>query len=102
MKNIKIKPMFNRVNPPKIGLITLASDYIIEKDFHNVIKNKNINLFVNRIECYNPLNRENLIKMSQNITKVTKNILPGEELTLNYIINKLDNPLWEFEYEISQ
>ena len=31
-----------------------------------------------------------------------KNILPGEELTLNYIINKLDNPLWEFEYEISQ
>ncbi|MBT6224137.1 MAG: hypothetical protein HOI63_01565, partial [Cryomorphaceae bacterium] len=31
-----------------------------------------------------------------------KNILAGEELTLNYIINKLDNPLWEFEYEISQ
>ena len=80
MKNIKIKPMFNRVNPPKIGLITLASDYVIEKDFHNVIKNKNINLFVNRIECYNPLNKENLIKMSQNITKVTKNILPGEKI----------------------
>ena len=80
MKNIKIKPKFNRVNPPKIGLITLASDYIIEKDFHNVIKNKNINLFVNRIECYNPLNKENLIKMSQNITKVTKNILPGEKI----------------------
>ena len=31
-----------------------------------------------------------------------KNILAGEELTLNYIINKLDNPLWEFEYEVSQ
>ena len=31
-----------------------------------------------------------------------KNILLGEELTLNYIINKLDNPNWEFEYEISQ
>jgi SET domain-containing protein len=31
-----------------------------------------------------------------------KNILSGEELTLNYIINKLDNPLWEFEYEVSQ
>jgi SET domain-containing protein len=31
-----------------------------------------------------------------------KDILSGEELTLNYIINKLDNPLWEFEYEISQ
>ena len=31
-----------------------------------------------------------------------KDVLSGEELTLNYIINKLDNPLWEFEYEISQ
>ena len=31
-----------------------------------------------------------------------KNIQSGEELTLNYIINKLDNPLWEFEYEVTQ
>lgn len=31
-----------------------------------------------------------------------KDIEKGEEVTLNYIINKLDNPLWEFEYEISQ
>ena len=31
-----------------------------------------------------------------------KSILSGEELTLNYIINKLENPNWEFEYEISQ
>ena len=31
-----------------------------------------------------------------------KDVLSGEELTLNYIINKLDNPLWEFEYEVSQ
>ena len=31
-----------------------------------------------------------------------KSISLGEELTLNYIINKLDNPLWEFEYEVSQ
>ena len=31
-----------------------------------------------------------------------KDIEEGEEATLNYIINKLENPLWEFEYEISQ
>ena len=31
-----------------------------------------------------------------------KSILSGEELTLNYIINKLENHNWEFEYEISQ
>ena len=31
-----------------------------------------------------------------------KDILSGEKITLNYIIKKLDNPLWEFEYEVSQ
>jgi len=31
-----------------------------------------------------------------------KDIEQGEEITLDYIINKLDNPLWEFEYEVSQ
>ena len=80
MKIIKIKPKFNRLSPPKIGLIALASDYIIEKDFQTVLKNKNVDLFVNRIESFNPLNRKNLIKMSKNITKVTMNILPGEKI----------------------
>ena len=80
MKYQKIKPQFNKHIKPKIGLIALASDYMIEKDFHNVLKNKNIDLFVNKIESYNPLNRKNLIKMSKNITKVTKDILPGEKI----------------------
>ena len=80
MKYQKIKPQFNKHIKPKIGLIALASDYMIEKDFYNVIKNKNIDLFVNRIESYNPLNRKNLIKMSKNITKVAKDILPGEKI----------------------
>ena len=31
-----------------------------------------------------------------------KDIEKDEEITLDYIINKLDNPVWEFEYEISQ
>ena len=80
MKLNKIRPKFNKYSPPKIGLIALSSDYIIEKDFQRVIKNKNIDLFVNRIPSYNPLNRKNLIKMSKNITKVTKDILPGEKI----------------------
>ena len=80
MKSNKIKPKFNRHNSSKIGLIALASDYIIEKDFRNVIKNKNIDLFVNRIESFNPLNRKNLIRMSQSITSVAKDILPGEKI----------------------
>ena len=80
MKHIRVKPKFNKYNSPKIGLIALSSDYIIERDFKEVLKNKNIDLFVNRIQAFNPLNKKNLIKMSKNITKVTNNILPGEEI----------------------
>ena len=78
MKFNKIKPRFKKYCLPKIGLIALANDYMIEKDFQNVLKNKKIDLFVNRIECFNPLTKKNLIKMSKNITKVTNDILPGE------------------------
>ncbi|MDG2396895.1 MAG: SET domain-containing protein [Flavobacteriaceae bacterium] len=31
-----------------------------------------------------------------------KDIIAGEELTVKYIINKLENPRWEFNWEISQ
>jgi maleate isomerase len=61
-------------------LIALASDFMIEKDFINVIKDKDIDFFVNRIECYNPLTAENLIKMSEKVTEVTKDILPDQEI----------------------
>ena len=80
MYSTKIDPKFNNNQNPKIGLIALASDYMIEKDFVNVIKDKNIDFFVNRIECYNPLTAENLIKMSGQVTQVAKDILPGEEI----------------------
>ena len=80
MYSTKIDPKFNKNQNPKIGLIALASDYVIEKDFINVIKDKNIDFFVNRIECYNPLTSENLIKMSEKITEVTKDILPNEKI----------------------
>ena len=65
MYSTKIDPKFNTNQNPKIGLIALASDYMIEKDFIKVIKDKKIDFFVNRIECFNPLTRENLIKMSE-------------------------------------
>ena len=80
MESKKIDPKFNKNQNPKIGLIALASDYMIEKDFINVIKDKNIDFFVNRIECFNPLSSENLIKMSEKVTDVTKDILPGEKI----------------------
>ena len=80
MKVNKIKPKFTSKSNPRIGLITLGSDFRIEKDFNNIIYGKNIDLFVNRIHCYNPLTNETLKKMAEDITHVAKEILPGEKL----------------------
>ena len=80
MNSTKIDPKFIGQANPRVGLIALASHFMIEKDFINVIKNRKIDFFVNRIECYNPLTKENLIKMSNKITEVTKDILPDQDL----------------------
>jgi len=76
----KIDPKFNSKPNPRIGLITLASDFRIEKDFNNLIYGKDIDLFCNRIKCYNPLTNETLKKMADDITDVTKQILPDQKL----------------------
>ena len=47
MYSTKIDPKFNNNQNPKVGLIALASDYIIDKDFINIIKDKKIDFFVN-------------------------------------------------------
>jgi len=80
MHSIKIEPKYNSSINPKVGLIVLATDFMIEKDFINVTKNMNIDLFVNRIHCYSPLTSENLIKMSNTVTEVSNDILPEEKL----------------------
>ena len=80
MKLTKINPKFIEKHNPRIGLITLASDFRIEKDFNNVIYNKEIDLYCNRIQSYNPLTNEMLKKMADDIPKVTKNILPEQKL----------------------
>ena len=80
MKLNKIEPKFIKKNNPRIGLITLASDFRIEKDFNDIIYGKDIDLYSNRINCYNPLTNETLKKMADDILKVTKNILPDQKL----------------------
>ena len=80
MKLNKIKPKFIAKKNPSIGLIALGSDFRIEKDFNNIIYGKNIDLYVNRIHCYNPLTNETLAKMADDITNVTKEILPDQKL----------------------
>ena len=80
MKLTKIEPKFIKNFNPRIGLITLATDFRIEKDFNNVIHGKNVDLYCNRIHCYNPLTNETLKKMADDIPKVTEDILPDQKL----------------------
>ena len=80
MNSTKIEPKYISKSNPRVGLIALASDFMIERDFINVIKDRNIDFFVNRIECYNPLTKENLIRMSNKVTQVTNDILPDQEI----------------------
>ena len=86
MNSTKIDPKYISKSNPRIGLIALASDFMIERDFINVIKDREIDFFVNRIECYNPLTRENLIKMSNKVTEVAKDILPDQILIVLFMV----------------
>ena len=80
MNSTKIEPKYTSKSNPRIGLIALATDFRIEKDFISIIKDIDIDFFVNRIHCYFPLTSENLIKMSSAVTEISKDILPDEKL----------------------
>ncbi len=80
MKLTKIEPKFIKKCNPRVGLIALASDFRIEKDFNKIIYAKDIDLYCNRIHCYNPLSNEKLKKMANDIPKVASDILPDQKL----------------------
>ena len=71
---------FKKASDPKIGLITLSTDLTMESDFYSITRDLPIDVFVNRIKNYNPLTKENLLKMHDQIESVTKDILPGEKI----------------------
>ena len=75
-----IEPQFIHNSNPRIGLIALSTDFAIEKDFNSILLNLPIDLFVNRLPFYNPLTKDNLVKMIEKLTEVTANILPNQKL----------------------
>ncbi len=80
MRSTIIKAKFKDNANSKIGLVALSTDFSIEKDFNSVLLNLPIDLFVNRLPFFNPLTHENLVKMTEKLTEVTKNILPDQTL----------------------
>ena len=71
---------FKKELNPKVGLIALSTDQTIENDFQNVCNNLPVDIFINRIHNKNPLTKENLLKMEEDLASVTKKILPDEKL----------------------
>ena len=83
MKNfsqVDIKPDISKSSNPKIGVITLSTDFTIEQDFRRICHNQDVGIYVNRIPFKNPLNEENYLKMAEHLADIAGNILPGEHI----------------------
>ena len=80
LKSKYIAPKFKKESNPKVGLLTLSTDLTIERDFYSICQKLPLDIFVNRIHNENPLTKENLSKMYDQIVPVTEKILPGEKI----------------------
>jgi len=80
IKSEYIEPKFKKESNPRIGLLALSTDLTIERDFQSICHSLPINLFVNRIHNENPLTKENLLKMHDQLESITEKILPGEKI----------------------
>jgi len=83
MKNfeqIDVKANLIDVPNPRIGVVTLSTDFTIEQDYRRICHNIPIDIFVNRIPFENPLTHENYLKMADHLPTIVENILPGQSL----------------------
>ena len=80
IKSKYIAPKFKKKTNPKVGLLALSTDRTIESDFQSICQKLPFDLFVNRIHNENPLTKENLLKMYDQIESVTEKILPGQKI----------------------
>ena len=80
IKSKYIEPKFKKEFNPRIGLLALSTDLTIESDFQSICHSLPIDLFVNRIHNENPLTKENLLKMHDQLESITEKILPGEKI----------------------
>ena len=85
----------------------LGMSHVFDSRFPDGYIRLSLGGFINHHEIPNCkaliVNKDSVIGDVKHIRLITtKKIKKGEELTLVYIINILENPNWEFEYEVSQ
>ena len=77
---IDLTPLIKKTKNPRIGVVTLSTDFTIEQDFHRICHNQDVDIYVNRIPFENPLNYENYLRMADHFSKIANEILPGEKI----------------------
>ena len=75
-----LTPILKQIINPRIGVITLSTDFTIEQDFRKICHNLPVDIFFNRIPFLNPLTHKNYIKMADHIAETTNQILPDEKI----------------------
>lgn len=99
-----------------LGLITtkdlpigtdLGMTHIYDKRFQDGYIRLPLGAFINHHEIPNCkavfAEKDPFIGFLKHIRIVTQNAIPaGTEITVKYVINKLENPNWEKEYEVTQ
>jgi len=76
----ELTPVIEEITKPRIGVITLSTDFTIEQDFRKICHGIDVDIFFNRIPFLNPLTHENYLKMADHIPEVSKQILPGQKI----------------------
>ncbi|MDC0045111.1 racemase [Pelagibacteraceae bacterium] len=71
-------PTLEETINPRIGVITLSTDFTIEQDFRKICNGLPVDIFFNRIPFLNPLTHENYIKMADHLAETAHQILPHE------------------------
>ncbi|HAF39878.1 MAG TPA: hypothetical protein DCG72_12890, partial [Gammaproteobacteria bacterium] len=64
----------------RIGLIALASDYVVERDFMNMRPSDDVAIYVSRILNVNPCTVENLRTMGPRLADAASLIIPDGRL----------------------
>ena len=75
-----LQPDIKKTVNPRIGVITLSTDFTIEQDFRKICHGIPVDIFFNRIPFMNPLNHKNYLKMAEYIPEVSEQILPQEKI----------------------
>ena len=76
----ELTPVIEEITKPRIGVITLSTDFTIEQDFRKICHGIDVDIFFNRIPFLNPLTHENYLKMADHISEVSEQILPGQNI----------------------